>query len=94
MADDPEEQIRAILDLIAQDEAASDLAVEVWGSSITVIKLGTDLSVTYEKRPDNPHLVLRGSWISQQLTSPAISEFRARAFHAAIAKARELGWIL
>ena len=32
----------------------------------------------------------RTSW----LPSPEISEFRAHAFHAAVSKARELGWIV
>lgn len=34
----------------AKDEAATDLAVEVQGTSIIVTMPGTDFSVTYEKR--------------------------------------------
>jgi hypothetical protein len=94
MIDRQEEQIRAVLDMIARDEAAVGLDVRVEGNAITVSKIGTDFSVTYEKRPDNPHLVLTWSWIGQHVTTPAVSEFRARAFQAAVAKARELGWIV
>jgi hypothetical protein len=80
--------------MIAKDEAASDLAITVKGNSITVAKFGTDFYVTYENRPKNPHLVLTRSWVAATVTSPTISEFRARAFQAAVAKARELGWIV
>jgi hypothetical protein len=83
-----------VLDKIAKDEAAADLDVKVEGNAIMVSKIGTDFSVTYEKRPDNPHLVLTRSWIDQSVTTPTVSEFRARAFQAAVAKARQLGWIL
>jgi hypothetical protein len=34
------------------------------------------------------------SWVDPHITSPAISEFRAHAFQAAVSKARELGWIV
>jgi hypothetical protein len=95
MVDDREqEQFRAVLDAIAADEAARDLIVEVRGHSVTVSKQDTDFSVTYEKRPDNPHLVMTHSWLEPSVTSPAVSEFRARAFQAAVDKARALGWIV
>jgi hypothetical protein len=80
--DRQEEQIRAVLDMIAKDEAAAGLDVRIEGNAITVSKIGTDFSVTYEKRPDNPHLVLARSWTDQRVTTPAVSEFRARAFQA------------
>jgi hypothetical protein len=89
MTDDRErEQIAAVLDAIAEDEDASDLVVEVQGDSIVVTKRDTDFSVTYEKRPENPHLTLTQSWTHPHETTPAVSEFRARAFQAAVAKAR------
>ena len=55
---------------------------------------GTDFSVTYAKHADTPHLVLTQSWISETVTTPDVSNFRARAPKAAVAKARELGWIV
>ena len=73
--------------------AMDALKVVVDGTSITVTMPGTDFAVTYQKRFANPHLVLTRSWIAGSVNSPAISQFRARAFHAAVDKARELGWI-
>ena len=73
--------------------AMDTLNVVVDGTSITVTMPGTDFAVTYQKRFANPHLVLTRSWVAGSVDSPAISEFRARAFHAAVDKARELGWI-
>jgi hypothetical protein len=74
---------------------ASDLefSVEVQDTSIIVTMPGTDFSVTYQKRFGNPHLVLTRSRFVESVTSPVVSEFRARAFQAAVDKARELGWI-
>ena len=67
---------------------------------IVVTKPGTDFLVAYRKRFDSPTLKLTRSWSSltslplrSVSTSPAISEFRAHAFHAAVSKARELGWM-
>jgi hypothetical protein len=67
--------------------------VKVQGDGITVTKLGTDFSVTYEKRPNNPHLTMTQSRLDANVSLPTISEFR-EAFQAAVAKARELGWIV
>ena len=36
------------------------------------------------------NLILTRSWLEPTVSSPAISEFRAKAFQAAVAKAREL----
>jgi hypothetical protein len=74
--------------------ADEPLSVEVQGTSIIVTMPGTDFSVTYEKRADTPNLVVTHSWVSPTITLPAVSEFRARAFQAAVAKARELSWIV
>ena len=73
--------------------ARDTLNVFVDGTSITVTMPGTDFAVTYQKRVANSHLVLTRSWIAGSVNLPPISEFRARALHAAVAKARELGWI-
>jgi hypothetical protein len=68
--------------------------VKVQGHSIIVTMLDTDFSVTYEKRADNPHVVFTRSWISPTEATPTMSEFRSSAFRLAVAKARELGWIV
>ena len=73
--------------------ARDKLHVVVDGTSIIVTMPGTDFAVTYQKRFATPHLVLTRSWVAGSIDSPAISEFRDRAFQAAVAKARELGWI-
>ena len=56
--------------------------------------LGTDFMLAYRKRPDSPTLKLTRSWVDPHTTSPAVSEFRASAFQAAVSKASELGWIV
>ena len=68
------------------------LQVVVDGTSIIVTMLGMDFSVTYQKQFGSPHLVLTHTSITAS-TEP-IHQFRARAFHAAVEKARELGWIV
>ena len=69
------------------------LSVEVRSRSITVTMPGTNYAVTYQKHSAGPDLVLTHNWTLVQKTTPAISDFRSRAFLAASAKARELGWI-
>jgi hypothetical protein len=71
-----------------------DLKVKFDGQEIIVTKPGTDFMLAYRKRPDSPNLVLTRSWEKPTVTSPEISEFRAYEFQAAVAKARELGWIV
>ena len=69
------------------------LQVVVDGTSIIV----TIFSVTYQKQLGSPHLVLTHTSITASEPAPvteAIHQFRARAFHAAVEKARELGWIV
>ena len=71
-----------------------DLHVKFDGHEIIVTRSGTDMMTAYRKRPDSPNLVLTRSWLEPTVSSPEISEFRAHAFQAAVAKARELGWIV
>jgi hypothetical protein len=97
--DREQEQLRAIEDQIASDQVvqdglSGDVHVAVEAGAITVTKPGTSYSVTYTKPEDSPHLVMTKSWLEPSLTTPAVSEFRARAFQAAVDKARELGWIV
>jgi hypothetical protein len=70
-----------------------ELEIDVDGTSIVVTDPKTDFTVIYQKQFGNPQLVLTYSWMSENETSPTIAAFRRRAFAAAIAKARELGWI-
>ena len=71
-----------------------DLHVELLGDEIVVTKPGTEFMTAYRKRPDSPTLNLTRSWVDPHTTSPAIAEFRAQAYQAAVSKARVLGWIV
>jgi hypothetical protein len=70
------------------------LSVEVQGEAIVVSLPGTDFAVTYARRADGAGLALTKSWVEPSTTSPTIAQFRVRALHAALDKARELGWIV
>ena len=69
-----------------------DLNVELDGDEIVVTSPGTACMAAYQKAWDRPKLRLTRSWIDP--ASPAVHEFRAHAFQAAVSKARELGWIV
>jgi hypothetical protein len=69
-----------------------ELQVELDGEEIVVTKSGTDFMAAYRKMLGRPNLTLTRSWVDP--TSPAVSEFCAHAFQAAVSKARELGWIV
>ena len=69
-----------------------ELAVVLDGDEIVVTKPGTLLLLAYRKPVDEPRLVLTRSSITRTRSTTAITEFRAQAFQAAMAKARELGW--
>jgi hypothetical protein len=71
----------------------TDLRVALDGNKITVSEVGTDMWVSYDKPPHLPHLVLTDTWLNYMTMSREVSVFRARAFQAAVTKARELGWI-
>jgi hypothetical protein len=71
-----------------------ELVVVLDGNEIVVTKPGTLLLLAYQKSVDEPRLVLTRSSISRTLSTTAITEFRAQAFQAAVAKARELGWVV
>ena len=70
------------------------LHIKFDGLEIIVTRPGTNMMTAYRKAPDRPNLMLTRSWENPIVMSPDISEFRAKAFQAAIAKARELGWIV
>jgi hypothetical protein len=71
-----------------------DLRVEVQGANIVVSLPGTDCTVTYKKWTDLPQLVLTYSSSDTSVSASIASEFRMRAFQAAVDKARALGWIV
>ena len=68
----------------------SELSVEVEGEEIIVSRPGTGFSATHQKQDFVP----KRSWADHRVVTPAVSEFRVRAFHAAVDKARELGWVV
>ena len=68
-----------------------DLHVKFDGHEIIITRPGTDMMTAYRKAPDRPNLILTRSWIEPTVSSPEISEFRAHALQAAVAKARESG---
>jgi hypothetical protein len=67
--------------------SAMDIKVELVGDEIVITTPGTDFVLGYKKN-------LTRSWVAPTVSSPTISEFRAKAFQAAVDKARELGWIV
>ncbi|MGH6735415.1 MAG: hypothetical protein ACRECX_04960 [Methyloceanibacter sp.] len=91
--DETDRFIQGVADLIAEDEVAELLSVTVRGNSITVTKIETEMWVRYEKRPDNPHLIVTDIWAEPSPTAPDATKFRDQAFHLAVAKAKELGWL-
>jgi len=69
-----------------------ELVVALDGDEIVVTKPGTLLLLAYHKSVDEPRLVVTRSSIIRTRSTTAITEFRAQALQAAVAKARELGW--
>jgi len=68
-----------------------DLKVKFDGQEIIVTKPGTDFMLAYRKRPDSPNLVLTRSWESLPSRHPRLAS--SERTHAAVAKAREFGWL-
>jgi hypothetical protein len=71
-----------------------ELVVVLDGDEIVVTKPGTLLLLAYRKSVDEPRLVVTRSSVTRTPSTIAITEFRAQAIQAAVAKARELGWIV
>jgi hypothetical protein len=69
-----------------------DVHVEVEGSNIIVTLPSTKFMVTYQKLTDAPQLRSKPDWTDDPDAGVTFGEFRARAWIAAKAKARELGW--
>jgi hypothetical protein len=72
----------------------NNLTVTIEGNKVIVVGPGTDFWVSYDKRPNTPHLILTDTGLNWTKMSPEVSPFRAEAFQAAITKARQLGWIV
>jgi hypothetical protein len=74
--------------------AVKRLQVAVEGDD-TIIgsKPGTEFLVAYRMRPHEPFLIMTHSWLAPTIRSPEITDFRTKAFAAAVTKAR-LGWIV
>ena len=70
------------------------LSLDVQSTTITVTMPDTRYSASYQKNSAKSDLVLTRSWTAIHETSPAVVDFRVRAFQAAVTKARELGWIV
>ena len=62
--------------------------IEVRGADLVVSLLNGKFKATYYKRPGRPNLILR------ERTKTDDDALAAEAFQAAVAKARELGWIV
>ena len=76
--------------------AKVSLSVEVQGDDIVVTLPGTSYVVTYYRATAFPQQLLTKSHSGRedQAGSMTQAEFHARAWKAAKAKARELGWIV
>ena len=74
---------------------SDELRVEVLGDEIIVILPATSYGVTYYKPADSPQLLAKNFHSKSDSRVPITeAEFLARAWQAANAKARELGWIV
>ena len=74
--------------------AKVSLSVEVQGDDIVVTLPGTSYVVTYYRAAAFPQQLLAKSHSGREdQGAPMQTEFHARAWKAANAKARELGWI-
>jgi len=62
--------------------------IEVHGSDLVVRVLNGKFKATYYKRAGRPNLILR------ERTKTDDDALSAEAFQAAVAKARELGWVV
>jgi hypothetical protein len=73
---------------------SSELRLEVLGDEIIVILPATSYGVTYSKPSNSPNLVAKNCVPKFDAGAPMTHvEFLAKAWLAANAKARELGWI-
>jgi hypothetical protein len=74
-------------------DANQHLRVDVRGDEIIITLPGTKFMVTYRKPKDARHITSKSDWTDDPDASLTLGAFRARAWIAATAKARELGWL-
>jgi hypothetical protein len=75
--------------------AMIELEVHVVGERIIVNLPGARFTMTFEKDPKGPGIIERAQWTKEDHESTVPPQvFRAKAWVAASAKARELGWIV
>ena len=73
---------------MAKSKKATHFLVEVREGNLVVSVPNGKFKATYYKPPGRPHLILR------ERSKTDDDELLAEAFQAAVAKARELGWIV
>ena len=69
----------------------ADLSIEVQGHDIVVRKMGSALSITYRRIPNEPMLIAVDSM--RRDPGPEETAFLVKAWKAAYARAKELGWL-
>jgi hypothetical protein len=73
----------------------TELEVHVVDQDIIVNLPGTRCTITFRMAPDSPDLIEKEEWTrGDEEAAITLHVFRARAWAAASAKARELGWIV
>ena len=73
---------------MAQRAKSTHFIVQVRGADLVVILLNGKFKATYYKPTGRPNLILR------ERTKTDDDALSAEAFQAAVAKARELGWMV
>jgi hypothetical protein len=74
--------------MLAKSKKAIHFLVEVREGNLVVSVPNGKFKATYYKPPGRPHLILR------ERSKTDDDELLAEAFQAAVARARELGWIV
>lgn len=72
---------------------ADRIKVEVFGASVIVTMAGTAYRAVFHKHPDEPRLIEAEGVAVDKAAPMEHEEFEKLAWEAAVAKARELGWI-
>jgi hypothetical protein len=75
-----------------EGDASQDLSVDVRDDEIIITLPGTKFMVTYQKPMGPRPMMAKSDWTDDPDASLTLGAFRARAWIAATAKARELGW--
>lgn len=73
---------------------ADRIEVEVSGASLIVTMVGTSYRAVFHKHSDEPRLVEAEGVAVDKAAPMKHEEFEKLGWEAAVAKARELGWIV